>query len=414
MYRLENPILYYDWGSTTTIPHYLGNPTNGEPHAEVWMGAHPSAPSLATHACKSAHGTTASMPSQGSVALSEIIAANPRALLGDELTERFGPQLPFLAKLLAADKPLSLQVHPTRERAEQQYHQEIRQGTAKHMRNYMDPNHKPELLMALAPTLALVGFRFPDDAAATVSRLKSASALQIVELLQSNEKAEDCLRAAFTACLDLSEADTAQIVSELPPPLAWPDPKDPLQVASALAHHHPGDPGSVASLLLNTVLLEPGQGLYVPSGSIHAYIRGFGLEVMASSDNVLRAGLTSKRVDREELLEAASFKPGAPQIVTGQPHDDATCTVYTYHTPENDFSLKVIERLDVGARCEADATQIDGLGARIVICIDGVMDVEGSSCQLQLGRGDSAFIGAEDGLIKIRGTGRLAVVGAEA
>ena len=423
MYRLTNPILHYDWGSPTVIPDYLGTVADGRPQAEVWMGAHPSAPSLAARVANVPEDPQATHPP---VALSEIIGRDPHGTLGEPLVQRFGPQLPFLAKLLAADKPLSLQVHPTQSRAAEQYRKESDNGTPRGRRNYMDPNHKPELLMALAPTLALVGFRSASEAATTFAYFQSPAATQIADVLNGQGSSQERIRAAFIKCLDLSQEATAAILGELPAPSDEPNPSKPLEVASTLAAHHQQDPGAVASLLLNTVLLDPGEGLYVPSGIIHAYVRGFGLEVMASSDNVLRAGLTHKRVDRQELMEAASFTPQEPLIVRGEPQRSGAAVTYRYRTPESDFSLRVIERVEQNSTvAEAkltlvddpafvdDATPVDGLGARILICLEGESTIMADSGSLTLQRGEAAFIGAADGQAKVGGVGRVAVVSAE-
>ena len=409
MYRLTNPILHYEWGSPTTIPDYLGTVADGKPHAEVWMGAHPSAPSLATNVAEESGGLA--IPT-APLALSEVIAQDPRGTLGESLAEQFGAQLPFLAKLLAADKPLSLQVHPSRSRAQLQYRQEEADKTPRSLRNYMDPNHKPELLMALAPTLALVGFRPAPDAASTFADLKSPAAARIADILRGPGSTEKRVQAAFVECLALSDAETEEILADLPTPSDHLDPNKPLEIASALAVYHQ-DPGAVASLLLNTVLLSPGEGLYVPSGVIHAYIQGFGLEVMASSDNVLRAGLTHKRVDREELLEAASFTPQEPQVVAAEPLGEGTAVTYGYHTPESDFSLRVIERAKpTSTGLDVPPTQISNPGARILICLDGELTVTSNHGSLRLRRGESAFVGATDGVVDVSGAGRMAVVSA--
>lgn len=258
-----------EWGSTTLLQHLLGEPVDGRPAAELWFGTHPGDPSPAL-------GTT----------LAELLAAEGR------------PPLPYLLKLLAADKALSMQVHPTRAQAQAGFEREDAAGIPleSRERNYVDRNHKPELLCALTPFDALCGFRPVER---TLSVLAAAGIAEL-EFVADLLRGPDGLRAAFTAVLDHPdpEALSAAVAGSDHPEL-W--------AARVAAGDFPGDAGAALAVLLNAVRLEPGQAIYLGAGNVHCYLRGLGVEVMASSDNVLRCGLTAKHVDVAELLAITDF-----------------------------------------------------------------------------------------------------------
>ncbi|TPQ20179.1 mannose-6-phosphate isomerase, class I [Streptomyces sporangiiformans] len=318
MDRLDNTIRPYAWGSATAIPHLLGVEPTGEPQAEMWMGAHPGAPS------RTARGP-----------LTELIDAAPERELGAETVAKFGPRLPFLLKILAAGAPLSLQVHPDLAQAKEGYEDEERRAVpidAPH-RNYKDANHKPELICALTEFDGLCGFRAPLEAADLLAALEVDSLKPYVDLLHAHPE-DAALREVLTAVLSADTEQMAGTVTEAAAACAR------LGGAHApyadLADHYPGDPGVIAAMLLNHVRLQPGEALFLGAGVPHAYLNGLGVEIMANSDNVLRCGLTPKHVDVPELLRIVRFEAGDPGVLRPEASPDGE---EVYETPIDEFRL---------------------------------------------------------------------------
>jgi mannose-6-phosphate isomerase len=371
--RLENQIQPYAWGSLTAIPALVGVPPTGQPQAELWIGAHPLAPSRL-----------------GGRPLDAVIAEQPAALLGPTSVARFGPRLPFLLKVLAAAQPLSLQAHPSREQARAGFARENAAGvplTAAH-RTYKDDNHKPELLCALTPFRALCGFRAVE---ATRTLLRALEVPRLGPLLSTLDAHGP--EGLFREVMTLPHADATALVGEVATACARRPARGfeaECANAAALANAWPGDLGVLGALLLNLVQLEPGDALALGAGNLHAYLEGTGVELMANSDNVLRGGLTPKHVDVPELLRVLDFSSGPPPLVrpVGAPE-----AVYT--TPFPDFRLS---RLDVEG-----ATTLERLGADLVLCTAGEVSVNG----LHLSRGAAAFAGFDEGPLVCSGTGTL-------
>ncbi|WP_215455853.1 mannose-6-phosphate isomerase, class I [Streptomyces sp. ATCC 21386] len=318
MDRLDNTVRPYAWGSTTAIPELLGVAPTGEPQAEMWMGAHPGAPSRT-----------------GRGPLTQVIDEAPERELGTRTVEKFGPRLPFLLKLLAAGAPLSLQVHPDLEQAREGYEDEQRRGIpidAGH-RNYKDANHKPELICALTEFDGLCGFREPLRAAELLAALDVDSLKPYVDLLHAHPE-EAALREVLTAVLGADPEEMAHTVTEAAAACAR------LGGAHApyadIAHHYPGDPGIIAAMLLNHVRLQPGEALFLGAGIPHAYLNGLGVEIMANSDNVLRCGLTPKHVDVPELLRIVRFEATDPGVLRPEASPDGE---EVYETPIDEFRL---------------------------------------------------------------------------
>ncbi|MCX4526147.1 MULTISPECIES: mannose-6-phosphate isomerase, class I [unclassified Streptomyces] len=320
MDRLTNTIRPYAWGSTTAIPALLGVEPSGEPQAEMWMGAHPGAPSRLDRG-------------SGETTLGEVIAADPERELGAAAVAKFGPRLPFLLKILAAGSPLSLQVHPDLAQARAGFADEEERGVpidAGH-RNYKDPNHKPELICALTPFSGLCGFRPPQEAADLLAGLGVDSLKPYVDLLRAHPE-EAALREVLTAVLGAERAETARTVHEAA--AAADRLGGPYEPYASLVHEYPGDPGVIAAMLLNHVELQPGEGMFLGAGVPHAYLDGLGVELLANSDNVLRAGLTPKHVDVPELLRIVRFESGDPALL--RPEGDVE---EVYESPIDEFRL---------------------------------------------------------------------------
>ncbi|MEU8522700.1 mannose-6-phosphate isomerase, class I [Streptomyces sp. NBC_01216] len=328
MDRLVNTVRPYAWGSTTAIPELLGIAPTGEPQAEMWMGAHPAAPSRT-----------------GRGSLLDVIAADPARELGAATVGRFGPRLPFLLKLLAAGTPLSLQVHPGLAQARAGFAAEEAAGIPIDApeRNYKDAHHKPELICALTPFHGMCGFRPPAEAAAALAALGIDSLEPYVDLLHARPE-EAALREVLTALLSADRDEMAPTVAEAATVAArLGGTHAPYAV---LAHHFPDDPGVLAAMLLNHVRLQPGEALYLGAGVPHAYIGGLGIEIMANSDNVLRCGLTPKHIDVPELLRVTRFAPGEPTVL--RPEASPTGEE-PYAIPVDEFRLSRFVRAEGAA-----------------------------------------------------------------
>jgi mannose-6-phosphate isomerase len=279
------------------------------------------------------------------VPLSEWIRRDPEAVLGRETARRFRGELPFLFKVLAPARALSIQAHPDARQAREGFARENAAGLAPDApaRSYRDPNPKPELVCALAPFQALCGFR---PAAEIAASLEALGVPQLAELAQGLRRTpgragvEQLFRALWCreagAGRELSRAVAGAAARPPPaarglgPALGW---------VTQLACEHPGDVGVLAPLLLNLVELAPGQALFLPAGELHAYLRGVAVEIMASSDNVLRGGLTEKHVDVPELLRTLTFRDGPAPLVPARPRAPGE-EVYT--TPAREFELSLL------------------------------------------------------------------------
>jgi mannose-6-phosphate isomerase len=386
---LENSVQPYAWGSRTALAALRGAPgPSPGPEAELWMGAHPQAPS---HLVRGGRR----------LSLGEAVAAAPEAELGARALAAHGPQLPFLLKVLAAELPLSLQAHPDAAQAREGFAREEGAGVPRGApnRSYRDPWPKPELMCALEPFDALCGFRPVAEARAVLETL-GVPALDPVRERLGGRSGADALRDAFTwlatlpapARAPLVEAVAAAAARARPGPFA-----EALAWLPKLAALHPGDPGVAIALLLRYVRLAPGDGLYLPAGNMHAYLRGVGVEIMASSDNVLRGGLTPKHVDVPELLRVLRFDEAPIPIVRprpGWPGEEV------YATPAAHFELSRIEL--AGAPFRASVA-----GPEILLCTEGEVVAVAEGERLAIGRGQSAFVPARTGAYALEGTGMM-------
>lgn len=389
MLLLDNPIQNYAWGSRTSLAELLGRSPSAAPEAELWIGAHPKAPS------RLSDGRS----------LLDAIHADPDGMLGADVVARFGPRLPFLLKVLAVDAPLSLQAHPDLEQAARGFAREDAAGLALDAptRTYKDQNHKPELLCALTPFEALSGFR-PAVQAAEMFELLGVEGNAWAEALRSGRR--DGVQRAFRGLLTLDEFERARVTADvlarcerarsLPGPFA-----SSITWAATLGALYPGDIGSVASLLLNHVSLAPLEAIFLEAGQLHAYLSGTGVELMASSDNVLRGGLTPKHVDVPELLEVLRFDEA---LVALSPTRQLQSGEVRYDTPAADFCLSRIELAARGFRAEI-------LGPEILLCVEGQATLEhgrkAPAAPRALRRGQACFLPACCGSYALRGDGRV-------
>ncbi|MET9321843.1 mannose-6-phosphate isomerase, class I [Streptomyces sp. NPDC003038] len=378
MDRLTNTIRPYAWGSTTAIPALLGVRPTGEPQAEMWMGAHPGAPSRLDRGA-------------GETTLADVIAADPERELGAAAVAKFGPRLPFLLKLLAAGAPLSLQVHPDLAQAREGFADEEGRGIpidAGH-RNYKDANHKPEMICALTPFDGLCGFRDPQVSAELLEGLGVDSLKPYADLLRAHPE-EAALREVLTAVLSADREEMAHTVTEAA--AAAERLGGPYEPYASLVHDYPGDPGVIAAMLLNHVQLQPGEAMFLGAGVPHAYIDGLGVELLANSDNVLRAGLTRKHVDVPELLKIVRFESGDPDVL--RPEGDGE---EVYETPIDEFRLSRFLLAPGGAPRVLPAGT-----AQILLCTAG----SPKAGELTLAPGASVFVPADE-TVELSGSGTV-------
>lgn len=435
MRLLQGAIRQYRWGSPTAICDLIGTEPSGEPVAELWLGAHPSAPAQVD-------GT----------ALDALIAADLHAELGADIARRYGA-LPFLLKVLSAAEPLSLQAHPSQAQAEAGFAAENAQGVKldSPARTFRDRSGKPELICALTEFSALSGFRDPSatvdlletvhaaarDASATADADAADDGLAALEqilgllraepnaaglrrslaLLLSIDDAIGLVAAVTQACETLADGGARargqpskrrardQRARDRPGQDHTKDRAghDELcREVAALGERYPEDPAVAAALLMNLLRLQPGEALYLGPGTLHCYLRGTALEVMAGSDNVVRGGLTSKHIDIEKLLEIADAQPCEPPV---QRPDAAggsgACEGMTsYRAPVHEFSLDRIstERCDVAVG-----------GPAILLCTSGTATVTPAQPPVDtprvaaLARGQAAWLSASDSPVRLSG-----------
>ncbi|MEU0495654.1 mannose-6-phosphate isomerase, class I [Mycobacterium sp. NPDC006124] len=390
---LRGALRTYAWGSHTAIAEFTGrhSPTP-HPEAELWLGAHPGDP-----AWLAGDG--------GERSLLDTIADDPDGQLGAATRQRFGDALPFLAKVLAAEEPLSLQAHPSAEQAAEGFSREDRLHipVSAPTRNYRDRSHKPELLVALGPFEALAGFRPVAQSVELLRALTVADLDPFVNLLSGQADANG-LRALFTTWITAPQADLDVLVPQvLDGAVAYlrsgatrfaREAKTALQ----LGELYPGDAGVLAALLLNRISLEPGEAIFLPAGNLHAYLHGLGFEVMANSDNVLRGGLTPKHVDVPELLRVLDFTPTDESALRPRSTRDGIEIVYDTPAPEFAVSLLRLDGEDLGHEIDAPSRHD---GPQVLFCTEGSVQVHAKSSVLTLERGAAAWVAADDGPIRL-------------
>jgi len=389
--RLRNPIQHYSWGSHTAIPELLGAPSpSDQPQAELWMGAHPKAPSqVATE--------------EGEVPLDAWIARDPEAILGREIAKRFDGQLPFLFKVLAVDQPLSIQAHPDRARARAGFESESAAGIPldARIRCYRDPNHKPELICALTPFQALNRFRAIEE---IVTRFETLGAPELEPFLARLRRQPDRrgLASFFGGLLSLPVAPRAKALARAARVATQRGGRDASwEWVRRLSDLHPGDIGGLAPLLLNVVELAPREAMFLPAGELHSYLDGLGIELMANSDNVLRGGLTSKHVEIPELLEILTFRHGAVDILKPEALLSGESG---YPSAAEEFQLSILE-----ARPGCPYQSPDRTSVEVVLCAAGEACIEGGleDAGIEFARGDALLVPAALGRYRISGDATL-------
>ncbi|HCD7250623.1 TPA: mannose-6-phosphate isomerase [Citrobacter farmeri] len=387
MQKLINSVQNYAWGSKTALTELYGvaNPQQ-LPMAELWMGAHPKSSSKV----KDASGQI--------VSLRDVIDRQQSALLGDAVAKRFG-ELPFLFKVLCAAQPLSIQVHPNKRNSEIGFAKENAAGIPMDAaeRNYKDPNHKPELVFALTPFLAMNAFREFSEIVSLLQPVAGAHTAIAHFLEQPNAER---LSQLFAGLLSMQGEEKSRALAILKAALETQQ-GEPWQTIRLIAEFYPDDSGLFSPLLLNVVKLNPGEAMFLFAETPHAYLQGVALEVMANSDNVLRAGLTPKYIDIPELVANVKFdaKP-ANQLLTTPVKNGAELD---FPIPVDDFAFSLHS-------LSAQETAIDQQSAAILFCVEGEAVLSKGEQRLVLKPGESAFISAEESPVSVSGVGRMARV----
>jgi mannose-6-phosphate isomerase len=407
LHRLENEIQRYAWGSTTSLAELYGidNP-DGDPMAELWMGAHPKAPSR--------------LRDDGGTGLDAYLDANAEYALGP--VARSHGRLPFLFKILCAQTPLSIQAHPSLDQAREGFAREEAAGIDRGApdRNYRDDNHKPELICAITPFWALRGFRRVEDIRdewTTVEFRNADAGLEppasesdlgrfFSKLLQlPDDEKRELIAAAFALARGRWDGDDIRTVPEPDEPLArylW---------VLRIADEYPGDIGILSPLILNVMALRPGQVTFQPAGVLHAYLQGTGAELMANSDNVLRGGMTPKHIDPEELQRVGVFRTEPVEVLAGQTERVAGGSRVTYETPFDEFAF---DRLVLDG--DGTAVAVPTGTPQILFCHRGTLEARCEpgttgmgSARVALAAGEAAFVDAATTGLEVRGTAELFV-----
>jgi len=386
IYRLENVIQNYAWGSLSAIAQLTGQPApSREPQAELWMGTHPKGPSLA-------------VADDERVPLQDLIAQRPVEMLGVHADKRFDHTLPYLFKILAAARPLSIQAHPNKDQAVEGFRRENRAGILLDApdRNYRDANHKPEIISALTPFWGLNGFRPPEEAAELIGPVCPGLLENACQKLRLS--GEMGLRYFFEAMMGLPAEKRPAACDEIVEKAGGVRQESPVyDWIVKLARAYPKDLGILSPALLNLICLEPGQAMFLPAGQLHAYLDGVGIELMANSDNVLRGGLTPKHVDLKELLRVVRFSPAAIDIlepVAVRPGETG------YRCPAEEFVLTILRSARDAPYFSSKSRSIE-----LLLCISGQGTLHGAEQTegVPIGRGDSLLVPAGLASYTVRG-----------
>jgi mannose-6-phosphate isomerase len=377
MHRLRNGLQNYDWGSLDAIPRFLGDRAGAEPVAEMWIGTHPLKPSTA-------------LDSDG--------AERPLAEVAGDL--------PFMVKVLAADRPLSLQVHPSRSLAEIGFAREEEAGIPLDApeRVYKDRNHKPEMVYALSTFDSLIGFRPTAEILRVLGPLDTPLSQRLADDLRADPGFAGIVRRIeWLLSADIDSGEVHQVVGACRALAALGmDIKRAYRTVVEIAEHHPDDIGVVISLMLNRMTLQPGEAAYLETGVMHAHLHGMCLEVMATSDNVLRAGLTSKHIDPAGLV--ACLDIGMARVARVTP-DFVDSDTEVFSPADVEFALAVTQI----SYAAPDGVELVRTDCSVLICTGGEVVVSSEAGEkVTLSRGESLYLGPEDRRVVVQGLGEVA------
>jgi len=388
---LRNNVQTYAWGSKTAIPELLGRKAPAsKPQAELWMGAHPKAPSFVAWDDKWE-------------SLIDLIQKEPEDILGRPVVEKFGRRLPYLFKVLAASRPLSIQAHPSLAQAKAGFQRENDLGLALDApnRNYRDANHKPECIYAITPFWALNGFRPIADIYVYLGRVCPHGLAVERDDLRQQPNAKGMARFLKTL-LTMPASRKKTLISETRRNAQNLFEKDNVfEWVAKLCQAYPEDIGILAPVFLNLLRLEPGQAMFLQSGELHAYLQGVGIELMANSDNVLRGGLTPKHIDVPELLNVLNFNESKIKILSGT--RIGSCE-RIYPCPAREFVLAVI-RTEEGLSYQSAKDR----SVEMILCTEGKATITDSrtSAKISLAKGTSMIIPAAVEQYRIDGRAKV-------
>ncbi|WP_139312284.1 mannose-6-phosphate isomerase, class I [Vibrio ponticus] len=392
-YPLECKIQNYDWGSPSSFKQLFDIPNDTQqPQAEIWMGAH-------------ANGCSSIKNDGSNILLSDFIEQNPLFTLGKKTVQRFS-SLPYLFKVLSAEKALSVQVHPNKSQAENGFDQEQSLGITAiddPKRNYKDNNHKPELVYALTPFQAMNGFRCHREVHSLLTELNIA---EITPLVQQYEVQlnSDGLKQLFADILALSGNAKQRVIQHLTHYAQTHSDNQPFDLVTQLATQYPNDIGLFSPLFLHTITLNPGEAMFLNACTPHAYISGTALEIMANSDNVLRAGLTNKHIDVLELISCVRFEPQTQESLLLAPKVDHQGA--HYRVPVDDFSFSIYGEQE---RQNNTSVSLHASSAEILLPLDAPIVLEHSSGErLVCDKGQAVFICAASNHYQVSCRGRFA------
>jgi mannose-6-phosphate isomerase len=391
IYILKNSVQEYAWGSHEAIPGLLGGHKPSEkPQAELWMGAHPKAPSQIN-------------VDDRWISLAEIIEKNPIDILGEKVAGRFHRKLPYLFKVLAAAKPLSIQAHPNLVQAKSGYRREneLNIPVDAPNRNYRDDNHKPECICALTSFWALNGFRPISDVLAYFIRLSGSILAEELHDFQNSPNSSG-LKRFFKELMMLNPGRGKALIQRALSQAGKESESDPaFRWMASLGREYPLDIGIFSPILLNLVHLEPGQAMFLPAGNLHAYLQGTGIELMANSDNVLRGGLTPKHIDVDELLKVVDFSETPVDILKPVQIENGE---YRYPTDADEFYLSVLRIERDKPFCSKTDRSVE-----ILLCTKGRASIShsGLNDHLIIEKGISVLIPAASNAYAIEGNAEI-------
>ncbi len=375
---MKNIVQEYAWGSYTAIPELSGNVSPAKtPQAELWMGAHPKAPSMVK-----CDGNWKS--------LLELIEKNPHDILGEKVAEKFDNRLPYLFKVLAAAKPLSIQAHPSRDQAKRGFERENRVGIPidAYNRNYKDDNHKPECICALSLLWVLNGFRKISDIVGLMEKICPKGLKNELDNLRGEPDSLG-LKNFFQAMMTMDRDRQKQIIADaITSAQKFIDDDQAYKWMINLHREYPADIGVFSPVLLNLICLKPGQAMFLRAGELHAYLDGVGIEIMANSDNVLRGGLTPKHVDVPELLKVLNFEEREVDILIPEESNNYESI---YSSSAEEFILSVIS-VKEGIIYNSPLDR----SVEILLCTDGNATVfdSGENDKIDIAGGRSVIIPA--------------------
>jgi mannose-6-phosphate isomerase len=396
LYPISPSFKHYHWGSKQKLQTFFGTPVNGEPLAEVWFGTHRTS------------GSDVTLSPKKTIQLQDYIVGNVDKHLGKTVQKAYGKELPFLIKLLAVRSALSIQVHPDSTQARAGFAREEAQKirVANPLRSFKDPNPKPELFVALQVSYMFNGFLPGEEILANLDELEGPLVDQIRSILSKNSN-PDGVKAAFELILDTrkdSETKTGlnktltMIQDRADNSFSLNELQDKLLLL--VAQDCPGDASVLALLLMNPMELNVFDSAYIPEGRVHQFVRGFGVELMINSDNVLRAGLTKKHINREAFMEAAVFSPSG-RLAANRSLTEGN--LYDYRTSNQ-------KSLGINLGCLSESGEIIPVypeGPRIIICLKGEIELRDAKDTLKLTQSQAAFISDIDAEVEVSGLGEF-------